>query len=231
MIVFEYAWSRIGIWAGLLILGVALAGLIAYGVRLRKANKPQRIVTREELSPMHNGSRLSAEGKVVELSHLADIEDVPFEPIIVERQLAASSLVFVMFLGIVVGFVLQCGFSEYFQRHVSFTGAAHMIGLTLVWIPARLRPLYYRLIPGRMDILRFSVLTGNARLIDQFDLRQAIVKVSFAKQRAELQIRNGQSEEIRLWGLAEPYRFARGILQAAICTHPAPPLPENQLLG
>lgn len=206
-------------------------GLIIYGIRLRISNRPQRLVTPEELSPMHNGARLSAEGKIVELSHLADIEDVPFEPIVVERQFASSSLAFVMFLGIMVGFVLQCGFSEYFQRHVSFGGAAHMIGLTLVWIPARLRPLYYRLVPGRMDVLRFSVLTGNARLIDQFDLRQAIVRVSFAKQRAELQLRNGQSEDIRLWGLAEPYRFARGILQAAICTHPAPPLPDNQLLG
>lgn len=231
LMAFEFTRTRFGRLGALPIVGVVITVGVIYGLQLRRKYLPKRLITSDELASALTKARLVAEGKIKELSYVADIDDVPFEPIIVERQYAASSMGFIIFVGLFLAFAVQFLFDGIFGQRTSYRGIGFLLGFTLVWIPARIRPLYYRLVPGRMDLLRFSMISGKARLLKRIDLGKARIRVSFAKQSAEIRSSDGDREDIRLWALAEPHEFIRGLFQAAICTHPAPPLPDDQLLG
>lgn len=229
--VLESLINRFGILVGVPFVLLIVAAGIANWVYLNNKHKPDRILTREETSPIALGARVQVVGDLRELSHFADIEDAPFEPIIVERFYAASSMAFVVIVGIFIGAVIQYAIQHFLKSTLGLANAGQMLGFVLAWIPARLFPVYYRFVPGRLDVLRFSMFTGKAILLSRIDLRSGMVRVSFAKRKAEIETSEGQFLEIRLWTLAEPFRFVKGLVQAAINTHPAPPLPDDQLLG
>ncbi len=224
----EGTFGRVGFW-GFLCLFLVFAVIVS--MRMKHRHRPERMLAPEELSPPRSSGRLTARGKIEELSHLADIEDVPFEPVIVERYTTSKSFYSVILVGLFAAMALSCGFSNVMPIRQYISGLALGIGTAIYWFFARLRPVYYRIVPGRMDVMQFSVVSGKATLLRRFDLGDAEVEVSFKDQKVFLRSAKDGSEAIAMSSLTEPYRFARAILHAAICTSPAPPLPDDQLLG
>lgn len=87
-------------------------------------------------------------------------------------------------------------------------------------------PTYYRVSPGRLELLQFSNLFGRRCERTVFDLRSGRVIIDL-KQGV---IYIGDREALFRW-MPGRNRLAYYVLLAAISTHVAPELPEDQLVG
>ncbi len=217
-------------FAGMVVLGglVIVVSVAVYTSRRQKraANNAR------ELPPPVAFARLSAFGRADELAELADLEDVPFEPVIIERRYPNWSGGRFLLLGmavVFVGIMFVEGFTDLSARGIA--AGAYAFGIMLARLIQCLRPTYYRIVPGRLDLLRFSQLTNKARILRRWNLLETKVAVWFDSQTVELQPHGAPATTIRLFGLSEPRRFVLALLQGAISTHRPPPLPDDQLLG
>ena len=98
---------------------------------------------------------------------------------------------------------------------------------------ARLRPTYYRVVPGRIDVLRFGLLRRQPLQVEHIDLRNA-AQIVIEFDHAKIRISEGIASNERVLKLndaAEPHRLAEAVVQAAISTYPAAPLPDDDLTG
>ena len=209
------------------------------GVIYEKYNQAQRTPTvklkKSDLKPMPLGARLIAVGNLDDLSNLTEFSDQPFEPIIIERHMVVSSMWWVFATGLLAGLVLTALVmwlgGPFSGMPGLMAGLGFGVASVLFWIPARLRPLYYRIVPGRMDAMRYSLFQKKAQLLGRIDLSMARIRVEFARQTIEIQSPKDGRFKMRLFNVSEPHEFVRGLFQAALCKHPAPPLPDDQLLG
>jgi len=105
-----------------------------------------------------------------------------------------------------------------------------MFGMVMgLWF--RLFPTYYRVVPGRLDVLRGSPFAGTPWVRERHDLRNAQVIAHFDEDTLYVYSPGRRSLEIDWKTLSEPEEFVKTVFQAAVCTHPAPPLPDDTLLG
>jgi hypothetical protein len=179
-----------------------------------------------------DGARLNAFGRREELAPLAELYNIPFEPVIIERVLAERSIVWIWVLGGIVAVIIQLILGHVAQvGWTNFGPALYPIGMLIVWLIQRLRPTYYRIVPGRMDVLRFSLLTNRARIAERYDLRTSRITARFDRGQIEFDADGEQTRTLKLFGLSRPYSFVAALFQGAISTHTAPPLPDDSLLG
>ncbi len=178
-------------------------------------------------------ARLEALGRLDELEELHELQDVPFEPIIVERVYSANSMAKIWGVGYAVAFILDICVSNLLPVKTQLAPMGMAVGSILFLVLQQTNPTYFRIAPGYMDLMRFSLLTNKGRIIRVWELHKARIRVLFHEHRVEIiDPPPARSEHrIMLWALADPHRFAIGVMQGAICTHPAPPLPDDQLLG
>src|SRR5262249_30851424 len=148
----------------------------------------------------------------------------PFEPVIVPRSLraggfwpASSVLFFVSFamLAVVIFLLhrvltillIRAGLRAYsadsLAVSVMFTPAAWLSAVVM----AQRRPAYFRVVPGRLDIMEFNPIRRRPALARHIDLRAAKITVEF--QRAELRIQStdtaAEEHLIRLNEAAQPH--------------------------
>lgn len=233
-ILVDYLFRRYGSVGAFSLLAVCAVGGVAYEKFRQTQCKPSVGLKKTDLKPARLGSRLIAFGNLYNLSHLTEISNQPFEPIIIERHMVVSSMWWVFGTGMLAGVMLNM-FVIWFGGPLSGTpgllaGLGFGVASVLFWIPARLKPLYYRIVPGRLDIMQFSLLQKRALLIRRIDLTMARIRVEFAKQTIEIQSPRDGRLRLRLFNVSEPLEFVRGLFQGALCTHPAPPLSDDQLL-
>ncbi len=215
----------------LVVLG--LVGAIAIiGPRLQQRSQHrEECSVGMELPPPEPNARLNASGLPWELAPLALIENVSFEPVIVERTLFGSSSSDLLW-----GMPIVIALSIMVKSTASYIGGAIvsvacLLVLLIIWIVQRCRPTYYRIIPGRLDVMHFSPLSNRARVVDRWDLRDARISVRFERQMVELSTPTRTKTTIRLYGLSEPHSFVKALLMAAISTSATPTLPDDALLG
>jgi len=91
-------------------------------------------------------------------------------------------------------------------------------------------PTYYRIVPGRLDVLRFSNLPGGTSELTSFDLRMTDIIVNMVRGYCVI---HGSKTAVFLPFRLAWYRRRVGysLLLAAISTHEPPPLPEDELIG
>jgi hypothetical protein len=107
-----------------------------------------------------------------------------------------------------------------------FWGALVAARLVVAW----LWPTYFRVMPGRLDVMRFSTLRGRAISFERFDLRQARVLADL--RRSVVFIDEGENRAEYAIGLMRGRtRFAHALFWAAMNTHEPPELPADRLLG
>jgi hypothetical protein len=212
------------------VIGLVFVGVVAFLICQSVVRRRCRRAVVGRLPEPFDGARLNAFGLPEELAPLAELRDTSFEPVIMERMMAEWSMVRIVVLGCALAISLRLLLDLLTPGLAGPVGSlSYPIGLLIVWLIQRLRPTYYRIVPGRMDIMRFSVLTNRATILDRWDLRNAHITVRFERQRVGLGM--SETKHVRLFGLAEPHRFVAAVFQGAISTHEAPPLPDDALLG
>ena len=99
---------------------------------------------------------------------------------------------------------------------------------------------YYRVVPGRLEILRFGLVSAKVKERRSISLGDGNIVCRYDKQRLEISpspVAQGAQHPpesvavIHLEGLDEPHAFVEAVFQGAICTRAAPELPVDELLG
>jgi len=160
----------------------------------------------------------------------ADLRDTPFEPVIVGSVYNIRHIVMAIILAAGLFYPLDA-FWPFKIRFVNPGGLMVVFTLTIAFVLQQIFPVYYRVVPRRLDMMRFSALTNRAKVVERWSLVTAQVEVDFEKRRIEL--RDDEDRRLTIWipGVTEPYRFAVGLMQGAISTHEPAPLPDDRLLG
>jgi hypothetical protein len=119
---------------------------------------------------------------------------------------------------------------ELFQRPVNgyvtlVTGFA--VGGLLTGV---LWPTYLRLVPGRLDVIRYSLLGRGVVECVKHDLRSSAVLVDL-NQHCVFLATDGITTEVSYGAVRDPYDFAHAVLLAAVSTHKPAPLPDDALVG
>ncbi|HUN80506.1 MAG TPA: hypothetical protein VMV81_03255 [Phycisphaerae bacterium] len=177
--------------------------------------------------PTNVNSRVQVFGRPDELARVADVTSEPFEPAIFERIYDGRWIP----VGLVLAVILQIAISARFSVNGGAVGGLCMgFGQAIGWAFARLRPTYYRVSPGRLDIMQFNPLTNRATLLSEWPLKQIKLRIAFFSPTVDL---DGDTRilKIKLSEVSEPYNFVQSLLSAAISESLAPPLPNDRLLG
>ena len=221
-------WLRVGII--LIVASVSWVWWIAaLGLRTGKFDRLENAVPGDSC-------RLNCIGLPEEMSACGELADVPFEPRLFHASLAGKFTVkmYIVFwilaaLGIaLVHYVLSVlGWPQF--RDLSFMRI--MVGLLIAYLStAWLWPTYFRLVPGRLDVMRFSNLRGRPVSIERFDLRQAELLVDMRRWVVFIDDEVRQIE-LPIALMRDRRRFAHALLLAALSTHEPAPLPDDALLG
>jgi hypothetical protein len=112
------------------------------------------------------------------------------------------------------------------------TGVVVLFGCVVAarLVVAWLWPTYFRVMPGRLEVMRFSTLAGRPISFERFDLRQASVLVDL--RRSVVFVDEGDRRgEYAIALMRGRTRFAHALFWAAMNTHQPPDLPEDKLLG
>jgi hypothetical protein len=93
-------------------------------------------------------------------------------------------------------------------------------------------PTFYRVVPGRLDVLEFSLHGARLEQVSKLDLRHDRVAANAATGYVIVRRESGEHVLVNYAGL--PRRraeFAKAVAEAAISPHPTPPLPDDELTG
>lgn len=209
--------------------------LIAYvGYRIREARFDLRFDRTLDPAP-DPGSRLCCVGRREDLAKRGEFVDVPFEPILFTGYFSDETKRHMDVVGLMLTLIFGALFWFYFP--MSNPTAMNRL-LFVMWfsiassslIVAWLWPTYFRVMPGRLEVMRFSTLRGRAISFERFDMRQAWVLVDL--RRSVVFINEGKKRAEYAIGLMRGRTcFAHALFWAAMNTHQAPELPEDRLLG
>lgn len=161
------------------------------------------------------------------------IANVPFEPIICSAPFVAEcgGLIALSFVAAVPAF----GVLYFVGRQIGVTDSSlpftiltssflGCFAVQLLW------PTYLRIVPGRVDVMRFSAIKRRGAVVASYNLRRGVVLVDLRRSLVFL----GNEDGIRQLSLAMTPRktyVVYALLLAAFSTHDPPPLPDDQLLG
>jgi hypothetical protein len=105
---------------------------------------------------------------------------------------------------------------------------------------AQWKGLYYRVVPGRLDLLRFGPLRSKGTAQSSVSLRAARIVCRYDKQElrisplteiTEMEVVQEDHAIIDLARLRNPHAFVKAVFQAAICTANCPRLTAHELVG
>jgi hypothetical protein len=191
--------------------------------------------------------RLRAAGQPALLLRLRDAVNAAgddFEPLIFRVGRAKSAggrgvrdvLVLVaMFLGVWAALALT---TRVFRINAPTIGplVAYLSMALVFGVWAFAWPTYLRFVPGRLDVIAYPLLGRGRPRVRSFDLTVWRVLVLAPGGAALIHPTEKQLLVLDVGPLPpitghEPLAFERAILIAARSTHPAPPLPEDELIG
>ena len=207
--------------------------LRARGVLANVGAVPEKPVARREVRP-----GFTCYGDLRELNAFADSNNEFFEPIIIPfarwSQGAGEWVAIALVLGIAYLGRLRLGLS---LPTIALWSIAIFVAASLVrFITAS----YYRISPGRLDILDAPFLVGNLRLKRWLALDSLAITCRFDEQTLTFESREttargagqgNESETIDLSRVARPHEFVLALYRGTISTHHAPELPDDELIG
>lgn len=93
-------------------------------------------------------------------------------------------------------------------------------------------PTYYRVVPGRVDIMKYGMLGPGAPDVEKLDLRACRVSADAGSGAVRIELADGTRKYLQFQGTtASRMEFAKVVAEAAISPHPTPPLPDDALVG
>lgn len=248
MVVVLNPWVGTGLTGGqtLAIVVVLLTGGCAHHVLRQRRSKS--IATASNLPEYSNVRyRLRAIGRperLVALEPLVAKRPEHFEPVIVRvararegtgRTLAKmlimwGVLVGALYVGLFIASMFRTGPAAQTVLWWSFVFSAGAIGplvFLLFW------PTYVRIVPERLDVLRYSFLGRRAVETRSIDLRRAKVLVRAPRHALVILPGDDRGEWFCASGICgtREGEFEAAILNAARSDEPSPPLPDGELIG
>ncbi len=170
-----------------------------------------------------------------------ELQDVAFEPQVFRPFLASSlpwtrwllvaAISVVTFLVLVLTLYVLIGGGPYVGQGAG--GAAVAAGVATAMF---LWPTYYRVVPGRLDVMEFSSLGRIPVRVTRYDLADAWLEIDLIRDVVVIGHYDERGEpytdaELSVGMMRRRTEFAHALLLAAISTHEAPPLPDDALLG
>jgi len=182
--------------------------------------------------------RLRCVGTPEEVAQYGELADVPFEPKIFNMSL---SVPFSGGMTTVWVATLACALLVGTLVWRTTMGASSCSSIQVVAIPAPLAaeavimlfwPAYFRIVPGRLDVLRWRPFRRRAEVLASWDLCVARILVDLRKAVVILDGPNCETPCVFNIGLVRGRaRLAHALFLGAISTHWPPPLPDDELLG
>lgn len=175
-------------------------------------------------------ARMVAIGHRNDIGPVSELINEPFEPIIVHRSMSrALSIATMVLMLLCVVFITELTSKNPVAG--AFGWVTVMIGMLVGQSVSLFRPVYFRMVPGRLDIMRYDGWRRKPITIERVDLRNSRIHVNVGLGTVEISNPNISKKKYHLSTISEPLRFIQGLFQAAICTTSAPSLPDDELLG
>jgi hypothetical protein len=224
---------------GLKFLGLILVSA-AWVTVLRLRLPPKAMIERWSGVPFHpdRGARVACTGSpedLARLERLGPVDPEAFEPYIVRaanpmpspRQRLANLAAFAGAMGAGVVF----GLSEV-GRGFSVAAPVFMVGtaMAIATVSSRLWPVYLRVSPGRLDVVRFDLWGRAVGGVERHDLRSSAVLVDIG-QSCVFIARGGVTRDVAFGGVRDRHALAHAVLRGALCRAETPPLPDDSLVG
>lgn len=222
---------------------VLVVTLTAYRLWLRRYSMRSKFAgTHGHMSTTtpDDSDRLVCYGDPSELALLQELQDLPFEPQIERRrsylrrgkQSRKNPKGLVMDKTAWIILIVGLGLLILGYPFLAFATMSIIIAIPVRKVSWLTKHLYYRVIPQRLDILEFKLLSAQAKPLQSIDLSTASVTCRFDTQVATIDGVGGEERlEIDLASLRSPHSFVKYMFWAAICTTQVAPLPQHELLG
>ncbi|MGH7130920.1 MAG: hypothetical protein ACREJO_03125 [Phycisphaerales bacterium] len=180
---------------------------------------------------------IGAADEIVKFQALGEPRDIAFEPVVAFASLAvkmSTGAKTVLILITVAVCALMFVLREFGNLPLPRFGYFNVVTAIVIGSCAAvfLWPTYLRIVPGRIDILRYR-LWNRKPTVETIDLRGANVLVNLHRSIVYIQT----SDHARFWrtiglgAVRNGREVAHAILQAAMSTVPTPPLPDDELIG
>lgn len=173
-------------------------------------------------------------GRVVELLEFAHLPDVAFEPRffrVRERKYGMSAetriVRFVVLAILVVSMFLLLG---------KPCALVFSLVMAVVWVMLFYslfsKPTYYRVVPGRIDIMSFRTFGEQPERVRSLSLRETQICIDLTRTKCFVTLEgHGLRCEFDRAGTGNPLGFAMAVALGAKSTSPAPNIPMDALLG
>lgn len=93
-------------------------------------------------------------------------------------------------------------------------------------------PTYYRVVPGRLDIMKFPMISTGKAEVERVNLREPRVSADASSGAIRLERADGRRSYIQFLGTpTSRMEFAKAVAEAATSPHEAPALPDDELVG
>lgn len=175
-------------------------------------------------------ARLIFVGSREQLLEHGALTDVSFEPIITRVPLAERLPRSVKLIAAVLALALVIGTTLIMDSwHLGSTGGTLLptAALAVVLIPVVLTmQTYFRIVPGRLDVMTFVDFIFCRRSIRRFDLKSE--RIIFNSRHNVLCIGECEFSIALVW---QQTRLAHALFLAAVSTHSPAPLPDDEFLG
>ncbi|MCB9852127.1 MAG: hypothetical protein H6819_03455 [Phycisphaerales bacterium] len=219
--------QRFGNAVGMAIAGVILIAAIATRVYL--AHRDAAMVRRLKAAGVPElprvGSRLRCVGEFDVVFPYGPVQDVPFEPRVFRAIIKSSTSLRIggILLSLVPVILLVSAIARRKTWMIWIFGAMCITALVRF-----LRPMYFRVVPGRMDVLRYSMLRRAPMQVERHDLRTAQVIVDMRSNVVYI-VEGEKVGEYSIRFMPERSAFARALFQGAVSTHAAPAVSDEEL--
>jgi hypothetical protein len=222
---------------GLLDMGIMFWVLTSWAcVQIVHSTYVMRRVDQETL--LSSGKcRLVGVGTIGELKSLTNLSREFFEPFIIQssqwhqlRDLVEHGTRWTYIKNITL-FVLG---SILLTQKLSFdrtVGLCSLVYLALLCVSFIVRPLYFRIVPGKVEVLIGTLLTNELTLDKTIPIGEATIIARFDKGHITIRNRDEEGYRIEIGHMADRREFVRKIFFAAISPHLAPNLPADTLLS
>lgn len=213
-----------------IIVLAALAVLVWYAIRGVQSKRLRAQTKEEDVDPAD--ARFMCIATPPSRRPDGALPDVPFEPRVFRAFLAATPPVKAWGLGVLVGMILSAGvYAGIVPKETRFLGPLVLWAIMFTGIATGefLWPTYFRVTPGQLEAIRYSMLSDRPVSVVKFSLRDARIIYNWPKQALHLYV----DEWKDYWVMFMPDRrqFIRALFLAAASTHRSPPVPDDALLG
>ena len=193
--------------------------------------------------PLDVTTRLACVGSPRQLKKCGEFTDLPFAPVFFSATFA-QPFSWVMVMVAVVPAIPAIVGCQYLIAHLAGTPILEFTMMTNVFagsggvgcaagIVGWLWPTYFRIVPGRLDVMRFNNLLNRPVSVERYNLRTAKLLIDLRRGVIFVDESDGRTGEFPIVWMRRSTRerLAYHLLLAAISSYEAPMLPDDRLLG